>query len=185
MTIQETIKKMALDGVEIYCKICEVTEVNEEARTINCVPIDEGAEIIDVNLQANQESEEGFVLFPAVGSYVVVGFLNDSAAVMLLTDKVDKAILKIGEMSLQITSENIILNGGTLGGLIKIQELTDKLNDLINAFNSHTHEILPGGVAVTGNETAQANPAPVIVPAINSKHEKVNVSDYENDKVKH
>lgn len=185
MTIQEAIRQMARGGMEVYCKVCEVTGVNEQARTINCTPIDDGAELLDVNLQANQESTEGFVLFPAVGSYVVVGFLSEAVAVVLLCDKIDKAVIRTGDMSLQVSEEGIILNEGTLGGLVRIQQLTDKLNELINAFNSHTHEIEPGSVAVTGSSTAQSNAAPVIVPAITGKHQHVSVSDYENDKVKH
>ena len=69
--------------------------------------------------------------------------------------------------------------------MVKIEQLTQKLNDFIAAFNSHTHEIPTGSVAVTGSATAQANPAPVAVPAITSQHPSVAVSDYEDEKVKH
>ena len=69
--------------------------------------------------------------------------------------------------------------------MVKIEQLTQKLNDFITAFNSHTHEIPTGAVAVAGSATAQSNPAPVVVPAITSQHPGVAVSDYEDGKEKH
>jgi hypothetical protein len=192
---------MAAAGLELYGKVCTVDAVDEDARTVDCTPIDEGAPLLSVNLQANQESEDGVVLLPAVGSYVVVSFLESSVAVVVLTEKVDKIDLKIGDTTAQlvdgridiavqdstvkISPDGVFINGGNFGGMIKIKELTQKLNDLIAAFNSHTHELSTGAVAVTGSATAQANPAPVVVPAISSQHPSVSVSDYEDEKVKH
>lgn len=218
MTIQETIKQMAADGEELYCKVCTVDTVDEQARTVDCTPIDEGAPLLGVNLQANQEGEDGLVLFPAVGSYVLVAFTSPSVCLVVLAEKVDKIMLKIGKTSgelvdgqigiaiqdnttarmtgdqiditvqdttVKMNSEGFVINGGNFGGVIKIQELTDKINALIDAFNNHTHEIPSGSVAVTGSATAQSNPAPVSVPPIMSPHTKVQVSDYEDEKVKH
>lgn len=102
MTIQEAIRKMAAAGTEPYCKVCTVDAVDEDARTVDCTPLDEGAPLVGVNLQANQECGEGVVLFPAVGSYVVVSFLGASVAVVVLAEKVDKIDLKIGDTSAEI-----------------------------------------------------------------------------------
>lgn len=201
MTIQDAIRQLACQGLEMYAKVCTVDKVDETARTIDCTPVDEGAPLLGVNLQANQESEVGLVAIPAVGSYVVIAFLSPAVAVVVLADKIDKHLLTIGETNveitdgmidikieettIQITADGTVINGGKLGGMIKIKELTDKINALIDKFNSHTHEIASGGVAVTGSATAQANAAPVMVPAITAKAEKVKVSDYEDEKVKH
>lgn len=209
---------MAAAGAELYCKVCTVDVVDEKARTVDCTPIDEGAPLLGVNLQANQESDDGVVMFPAVGSFVVVAFTEPSVGLVVLAEKVDKIVLKIAKTSaelvdgqidiaiqdnttakltgdqidiavkdttVKINSEGFVFNGGNLGGVIKIQELTDKINALIDAFNNHTHEIPSGSVAVTGSATAQSNPTPVSVPAILSPHTKVQVSDYEDEKVKH
>ena len=72
MTIQEAIRKMAAAGTEPYCKVCTVDAVDEDARTVDCTPLDEGAPLVGVNLQANQECGEGVVLFPAVGSLSLI-----------------------------------------------------------------------------------------------------------------
>lgn len=201
MTIQEAIRKIAAAGAELYCKVCTVDAVDEKARTVDCTPIDESAPLLGVNLQANQESEDGIVLFPSVGSYVVVAFTEPSVGLVVLAEKVDKITLKIDNTSaeirggltniavqdttVKISPDGVIINGGGLGGMVKIQELTQKLNDFITAFNSHTHELPTGIVTVTGSATAQSNPAPVVVPAITAQHPGVSVADYEDEKVKH
>lgn len=201
MTIQEAIRKIAAAGAELYCKVCTVDAVDEKARTVDCTPIDESAPLLGVNLQANQESEDGVVLFPSVGSYVVVAFTEPSVGLVVLAEKVDKIMLKIDNTSaeirggltniavqdttVKISPEGVVINGGDLGGMIKIEELTRKLNDFIVAFNSHTHELPIGSVSVAGSATAQSNPAPVVVPAITEQHPGVSAEDYEDEKVKH
>ena len=47
MTIQEAIRKMAAAGTEPYCKVCTVDAVDEDARTVDCTPLDEGAPLRD------------------------------------------------------------------------------------------------------------------------------------------
>lgn len=201
MTLKEAIRVLAMSGAELYCKICTVDAVDVEARTVDCTPIDESAPLVGVNLQASQDSSVGVVLFPAVGSYVIVAFITPAVAAVVLCDKIDKAQLSIGktqitvdaevvdtslgDTSFRITSEGVQFNGGKLGGLLKIEQLTEKFNELIRAFNTHTHTIPVGGVPVTGTAAAQSNPAPVEVPAVTQAMPEVKASDYEDAKVKH
>lgn len=178
---------MAQGGRQTVSLICTVDAVDKEARTVDCTPLDEGAPLLGVNLQANQESKFGVVVYPRVGSYVVVGFVADgSAGVVLLTDDIEsiEVVVKDDNTSLKITEDGIVLNGGELGGLVKVEELTSKLNELIDAFNNHTHTLKIGTVNVAGSATAQSNEKPITVPAITSKHTKVSRGDYENEKVK-
>ncbi len=115
-------------------------------------------------------------------------------AVVVLAEKVDKIDLKIGDTSAEImdgqvdiavrdttakmSPEGVCINSG-VGSMVKIEQLTQKLNEFISAFNSHTHEIPTGVVAVAGSATAQSNPAPVMVSPITSQHPSVAVSDEE------
>lgn len=160
MTIQEAIRKIAVSGLELYCKVCKVDAVDEENRTIDCSPLDGSAPLLGVNLQANQKSAEGVVLFPAMGSYVVVAFINPSVGVVIVYEKIDKVRLKIGETStlwtedqveiavkdktVTINSEKVNINGGKYGRLLKAEDFIPKINNLINAFNSHTHTTSEG-----------------------------------------
>lgn len=199
--LRNIIRQLAQPDGETVALVCTVDEVDKTARTIDCTPINEGAPLLGVNLQANQEADFGLCLFPEKGSYVVVAFVADGAAgVVLLTEKIESAEIVIGDtsavmdadgvrintekMSAHINRENIIFNGGDLDGLVVIQKLTDKLNelkdtvnDLITKYNSHIH---------TTTATVGTGPAGVISPTTSTATAaKAFVkSDYENTKIK-
>jgi hypothetical protein len=83
--------------------------------------------IPDVRLRASEKTDdEQLLIVPALDSAVIVGSLSG--------DLTQLVILAVDR------SEQIIINGGQLGGLIKIEQLTQKLNDLVQAFNTHTHQ---------------------------------------------
>lgn len=198
--IRDAIKQLAKGSADVHSLICVVDAVDKEKRTVDCSPIDESAPLLSVNLQANQESKHGIVVYPKVGSYVVVSFVAEgSAGVVTLTDEIDSvevvieqnkatlnnevATIQVGDdASIEITSNGIVMNGGGFGGLIKIEELTKKINDLIDAFNSHTHTIPT--IITNGSATTQTA-VQVAVPAPLSKAVKLNKADYEDVKVKH
>lgn len=189
-SIRDAIRQLAQPDGETVALVCVVDEIDKQARTVDCTPINEGAPLLGVNLQANQGSDFGLVIYPEKGAYVVVGFVADGAAgVVLATDKIESAEMVIGEtsavidadglridtakISAHINKEDIVFNGGNLDGLVIIQKLTDKLNELVNTFNSHTHNVTvahPGGLftTVTPGSTAAT----------------FNKSDYENTKIK-
>lgn len=189
---------MATTGAEFYCKVCTVDAVDETARTIDCTPIDEGAPLLGVNLQANQESEDGVVLFPSIGSFVVVAFTEPSVGLVVLTEKVDKIMLKIGKttaqlidgqidaavdnITIQMTSDAVTFNGGKLGGLVVSKKTVDKLNALENDINELKTVFLgwspasqDGGAALKGAATIWAGKQLTATVA----------KDLENEKVKH
>ena len=126
------------------------------------------AEIEGVRLRASLTGRDRQILtVPKVGSSVTLGCLT--------ADLNNLVVLQVDEI------EKIIVNGGELGGLIKIQELTDKINALVEAFNSHTH-LLPAGAVIT---SAGPSINPVTVPAITKKAAKLNKKDYEDETIKH
>lgn len=205
MTIQEAIRKLARDGSEIYCKICTVDAVDTAARTVDVTPVDGSAPLLGVNLQANQDAGVGVVLWPRPGSYVVTAFLHAAAAAVVLTEDVERITLTVGQenpvealvedgaVTLSVgetraelaPQKKITLNGGGFGGIVKIQELTDRINALVDKFNTHTHTLAAASVVVAGSATTQKNASPITVPAITSKAEKLKKGDYENDKITH
>ncbi|WP_321977785.1 hypothetical protein [Prevotella sp.] len=70
--------------------------------------------------------------------------------------------------------ERIEVNGGLLGGLVNIEELTAKINELVDAFNSHTHQVTvahPGGTFTTVKPMKAAN--------------RFAKGDYEDETIKH
>ena len=117
MDIRNAIRQLALSGSEMYLTVCTVDAVDEDARTIDCTPINEGAPLLAVNLQADQNQTVGLVSFPAVGSEVVVGFLNPAVAVVVLAMEITKSVITIGDTeATTLTADNlkIDIDGTTL-----------------------------------------------------------------------
>ena len=54
--IKDLIRELAKGDGEAYSLVCTVDSVDKEARTVDCTPVDEGAPLLGVNLQANQGS---------------------------------------------------------------------------------------------------------------------------------
>lgn len=110
-------------------------------------------------------------------------------AQMLIVPKKDTAVI-VGSLSGDLSQlavlavdviERIEINGGKLGGLVNIEALTNKINELVTAFNNHTHTIPPSAI-VCGE---YPNESPVNVPAITSKAQQLDKADYEDETVKH
>ena len=120
-----------------------------------------------IRLRASKaENDSQILLVPRTGSAVIVCSLSG--------DLSDLAVIAVDEV------ERIEINGGRLGGLINIEQLTDKLNALVDAFNSHTHTIPIGGVICE-----KPNAAPVRVPKVISPASSFRTGDYEDETIKH
>lgn len=116
-----------------------------------------------VRLRASlAENESHLLIVPKVNTAVVVGSLSNDLSLLV--------VLAVDEV------ESITINGGKLGGLINIESLTQKINELVRTFNNHTHQ-----VSTTGSATAQTGTA----AAVTSKASELNKSDYEDTKVTH
>lgn len=148
----------------------EVVTVNEGERTcvIKQVSGDADNEIPDVKLLA--ESNDGFLKIPAVGSVVIIAVTRESIPFVLMFSDLKKVY------SIQ---DQFQFNDGGFGGLVKVETLTDKLNNIenkvnsiINSFNAHTHP-------VSGSATTV--PAALIVGTLTP----TNKAEIENDKVIH
>lgn len=199
--IADAIRRMAQGGRQTVSLICTVDAVDKEARTVDCTPIDESAPLLGVNLQANQESSWGVVTYPRVGSYVVVGFVADgNAGVVLMTDDIEsievvvsdttsrvvideeKARIDVGEeTSAEVTKDGIVLNGGELGGLVKVEELTGRINDIEKDINS-LKDVFASWVIVPQDGGAALKTASATWSS--SKLTLTKRGDYENEKVK-
>lgn len=181
MNIAEAIRRMAQGSTPTTSIVCTVDSVDRSTNTCDCTPLDDSAPLLGVNMQAGQSATGGIVIVPKVGSHVVVGMVSGgNAGIVLLTEDIETLEVKIGNSSIVASADTITLNGGQLGGLVLVAELIDKLNSVIDAFNQHTHTLLTGTVAVQGSATAQANVAPISVPAITSPLQPVQRRDIEN-----
>ena len=164
-----------------------VREIDEKEGT--CLVARDGSpDMHDVRLNAviDQTITDRFVVIPQVGSFVLVLSLGeDTEGLVIAMSKIERVSIQTEETSLNISSDGVVMNGGGLGGLIDIARLTEKVNALVDAFNEHTHTIPSGGIATQGSATAQATTTPVTVPAIQTKADRLDKTDYEDEKVKH
>ena len=159
--IRESIQKIANAGSRSsHFMNAEIVSVDSETCTVKR----NGLELSDVRLGAVVNSNtKNLVIKPKIGSLVLIADLSNG-------QMRDLVIIGWSEV------DSITVNGGDLGGLIKIQELTDKLNSLVTKFNAHTHQ-----VSTTGTAAAQTGMA-VATAGTATQFSK---SDYEDENIKH
>ncbi|MBQ9439254.1 MAG: hypothetical protein IJU35_01455 [Paludibacteraceae bacterium] len=127
--------------------------------------------ISGVRLRAAQDNAPtGILVKPTIGSYIIIADLSEG-------NKTSFAAIMFSQI------DSITINQGNNGGLIKIKELTDKLNNLVDevnslkdTFNGHIHEGT-GYAAFKLTITTPTSQASDV-----SKFKK---DDYEDTKVKH
>lgn len=198
--IIEAIQKISgtqlTDKVSLFSAI--VDSVDEDARTCIVTTLNSQGEITLENVQLMASVDDGLLLIPALDSTVVVAYSTMNQPFIAQYSSLEKAVLIVGDnnVSLEITNAEILLeiantklslidgktkfNDGNLGGLVKVNDILTKLNNLenkvntiISTFNSHTHL----GVT-TGAGTSGTSPTPItgtLTPTTKS--------EIENDKI--
>ena len=169
--LKQSLKDTVFDGEEIYSVLCSVVSV--EFPTCTVKPLDDDIEIDGIRLIAD-DKEKGIIPSPAIDSIVIVSFLDDSNGFISLFSEID----------------SIGLRGDEFGGLVKIEELVQKINrlenkvnSLITKFNAHTHiTTATVGLAPPVGSIGVISPPATQEVAITPN---TLVSDLENDKVTH
>lgn len=182
-------------------KTVTIESVDEENNVAN-VTIFEGDAHIQVPLSLFNIGTANVTIVPTVGSVAVIANPNgdDNNPQFLWFESVDKVSFKrgsvsatlqvdpddeskdsislsLGESSIDVTSDLIQFNGGSLGALVAISRLTERLNKLKseldtlqNNIATHTHPA-PGGTTST----------PTFIKA---KISSFSDDDYANEKIK-
>lgn len=136
---------------------------------ITCEVSIDGLSIPDVRLRASTEVDGAQIIVrPAVGSVVIVGSL---------TGDLDHLVVLSMDQA-----EEVVINGGKLGGMVSVKELTDKLNTIEGEIND-LKDILSRWFPIKGDGGAALKVAASYWAGkrlIPSKR-----SDYEDTKVKH
>lgn len=137
--IQQITKTRLSD--KVYIAACTVNSVNVLARTCNCTAVDGKAEVDFPSVQLMAEVDDGELKIPTVGSTVLIAYSEYVLPFVLMYSSID----------------SIIFMGGDLGGMVKVIDLTTKLNnlenlvnDLVEKYNSHVHSGVTTGGGVSG-----------------------------------
>lgn len=142
-----------------------VTHVSD----LTCEVSIDGLSVPDVRLRASTQVDGAQLLLrPAVGSVVIVG---------TLTGDLDHLVVLSMDQA-----EEVVINGGELGGLIKVEELTSRFNALEHDVNQ-LKQILSawtpipndGGASLKGAVSSWAGRQLALTKR----------GDYEDEKVKH
>lgn len=158
---------------ELYIKVGKATEIDKSNFTFTFTPIDETATVDSVRMKTITDGgNESFTIVPKEGSFVAVDFDSYTTAQCISVQQSEEVL---------INSDLVIFNQGGNEGMIKIVQLTEKLNALVddfnalvNKFNTHTH---------TGVTTGGGSSGPT--PTTQQTTATFNKSDYENEKIKH
>lgn len=177
MSTKEELKKAfqarIKDASQAQLRWVKALKIDWEEKTMTAMGVSDALEYYDIQLGTGS-----IFLKPKPDTTCLIGIIEGQEAAAFLL-----SAMEVEEIT--VDAETLIsFNGGKLGGLVKVEALTNKLNELIDTFNKHTHTIPSGGISTQGSATAQSTVAPVTVPAIDKKQEKVKREDYENEKIK-
>lgn len=106
--LAQSLQSLTKTSDEVYAKVCEVLEIDQDEKTVNVKPVDDTAEIYNVRLQAESETG-GLVLFPKVGSMVLVVFVNKNNAAVVNTSEIEKLSLVIESCTFQVDNSGFLL----------------------------------------------------------------------------
>lgn len=200
--IIEALQKMTgtLLKDNVHTFMATVDSVNEEKRTCTVTSVSGQGSITVENVQLMASVDDGFLLVPVIDSMVIVVYSTYGKPFICLFSSLEKVLITAGENNasiqvdadgllfeiadtkIQVSDGEIKLNDGAMGGLVKVIQLTQKLNNLenkvnalITAYNTHVHT----GVT-TGAGSSAATPS-----TVSGNLTPTNRGDIENDKVKH
>lgn len=167
--IQEILRKLSgFESEQIYSLVCKVISLDKLSRSCVCEPLNGDSTIHDVKLQADNNQSTGVVVFPTIGSFVIVTFLSKEIAYIALSVEVDE---------IEIDATKIIINKGVNGGVPIASNIAARLNALEQRMASHQHLYIPitGPPAIPTLPDLTSNP---IIPLTAA-------AMLENDNIKH
>lgn len=164
--------KQLIVNLQNKIQVAKVTSVDKTNATISAIADD--TEYTDIRLKATiDKKNNGLVLLPVVGSYVLITNVGDS--------NTDTVILVYTEVEEVLITGSVSINGGDNGGVVRVADLNDNLKALNDSINTLTNAIRVGFTALSPldgsaslNAFNTANVGNIVV-----------FKDMENTKVKH
>jgi hypothetical protein len=155
--------------VNLVCKVLEVT-----GKTCRVEPIDGGAEITGVRLSpVTDSSNEGILIVPEVGSYVMVSQIKVNAA---------DFVYYVSSCS-RITEFKMITTSGTVYSLAKTEMLVTELNKTNTLINALLAIINGAPIPEAGNGAPSALQTALKAALVGQS--LGNYANIKNEKIKH
>jgi hypothetical protein len=183
--IAQAIKMAAQRGEQMYLKLCTVDLVDALSGTVDCSPVDGGAQLLGVRLGAAMGAA-GILVLPAVGSEIIVGFLDRNNAVALVYSEVETLEVATGTedaySAVVMDKESIVFNEGENGGMCitpelktQLDKMSARIDGIIDAINNAAFVAQDGGAMLQTN----------IKTALAGLTDVESFENIENDKIKH
>lgn len=150
--IEEAIQKLAGTYLRdlISIQACTVNDpVDKDNRTCDCTPIGGDADTIIPGVLLCAENNNGFLVFPEVGSTVIVALSTRNTAFVLMYSDVNSVQFMDGKFGGIPKIKDP--DDATKGLLKKINNLENKMNDFFSKWNVFCTAYVPGSPTVTGS----------------------------------
>lgn len=167
-----------LKKIPVSVTIGTVEEIDKEKRSITVKR--EGKPTL-YNVRLNSviaDHTDHLTVFPKKGTYALCLMLGDPTNYFVLAiAEPEEVVIKIGSSTLTANNKDgWVFNDGKLNGLVKIDDLINKLNVLENRMTSHQHLYTPAG---------SSSPVPTTTDvATNAKITPTQRTELENKKIK-
>lgn len=136
--IGQYIKTLAATTDEVYSLVCKVSSVDRPARTCDVAPLNGGADLFGVRLQAEQGGNFGAVLFPKVGSWVIITFLGKNDAYVAATSEVETAELRVANQTMRLEASGLSLQSASADFKEQLDKLMGVVDDLLTTLQTFT-----------------------------------------------
>lgn len=170
ITEQATIKALA-----------QVMAVDESAKTCSAFLVQE-PEIELQNIRLAAENTDGWLMVPKLGSRILVAQMEGFFYVEMFSELAEIRLSMEGQQKIQITANEILLDGGSLGGLLKVAQVQQKFNLLERKLNS-LQTLLASHVHTSTAPGTPTSPSPQmagLAPLAETQRAEI-----ENTKIKH
>jgi hypothetical protein len=104
--LRDIIQQLASDNELRYSVLATVTAVDKSAKTCDCEPLDNSAELLDIRLQA--DTGKGVTIYPVVGSTVVINYLSKDDGYVAMFSQVETLSIENDTESLKTLLEDIL-----------------------------------------------------------------------------
>ena len=155
--IKECLRDLA-GSAPIETEVAKV--LSTDGATCAVSRVRDGMVISPVRLNAISTSDKGVVVVPKTGTYVLVSRIGENGWFVSQCGEAERITIDV--------DTDIVFNGGSFGGLIRIEDLVGAINLLVEVFNSHTHTV-----------------ADAVATSPELQMQRLNRNDIENTHIKH
>lgn len=126
----DTIRNMLMAAVDVPAVLSgKVLEVDTESRTCN-IDID-GTTLTGVLLQPLIDNTTGIAVFPKVGATAISLYNAEyDGWILLQASDIDHIDISVGDTSLSVSTNGIVINNGNNGGLVNINAFNAVVTDI-------------------------------------------------------